>query len=79
MKPPILIMIRMIKIKNKILWLAKKDLEWVKHQHQKLYGQPKRMKSLLDSLKYMEINPGTDFANLCLIKQKSDALKDGFF
>jgi hypothetical protein len=37
------------------------------------------MKSLLDSLKYMEINPGTDFANLCLIKQKSDALKDGFF
>ena len=78
MKLPIKIKIKQIQIHIMIQLQERKELEWEKLQHQKLFGQLKKMRSLLDQLKYMVINLGTDFVNLCQIKQKSDVLKDGF-
>lgn len=78
MKLPIKIKINMIQAHIMIQSQEKKELEWEKLQQQKLSGQLRKMKSLLDQLKFMVINLGTDFVNLCLIKQKSDVLKDGF-
>jgi hypothetical protein len=58
--------------------LAKKEVDKAKRQLPKLYGHPRKTKSLEDWLTFMVISHGIDFANSCQIKPKFDALKDGY-